>query len=50
MYAEGGASAALPGILGEMQDFTKKLSNFLKNLHISKKIKLTVDVDPINFT
>ena len=28
----------------------KKLSNFLKNLHISKKIKLTVDVDPINFT
>ncbi len=27
----------------------KKLSNFLENLQISKKIKLTVDVDPINF-
>ena len=28
----------------------KKMSNVLKNLQISKKIKLTVDVDPINFT
>ena len=28
----------------------KKLDKFLKNLKISKKIKLTVDVDPINFT
>ncbi len=27
----------------------KKLANFLQNLQISKKIKLTVDVDPINF-
>jgi len=27
----------------------KKLGNILKNLKISKKIKLTVDVDPINF-
>ena len=28
----------------------KKLSTFMENLQISKKIKLTVDVDPINFT
>tara|TARA_B100000780_G_scaffold254069_1_gene201958 strand:+ start:52 stop:2004 length:1953 start_codon:yes stop_codon:yes gene_type:complete len=28
----------------------KKLALLLKNLNISKKIKLTVDVDPINFT
>ena len=28
----------------------KKLALFLQNLQISKKIKLTVDVDPINFT
>ncbi len=28
----------------------KKLSKVLKNLNISKKIKLRVDVDPINFT
>ena len=28
----------------------KKLANILENLQISKKIKLTVDVDPINFT
>ena len=28
----------------------KKIANILKNLNISKKIKLTVDVDPINFT
>jgi len=28
----------------------KKLSLVLQNLKISKKIKLTVDVDPINFT
>ena len=28
----------------------KKLAYFLENLQISKKIKLTVDVDPINFT
>ena len=28
----------------------KKLALFFKNLQISKKIKLTVDVDPINFT
>jgi primosomal protein N' (replication factor Y) (superfamily II helicase) len=28
----------------------KKLANILENLRISKKIKLTVDVDPINFT
>ena len=28
----------------------KKLDKVLKNLKISKKIKLTVDVDPINFT
>ena len=27
----------------------KKVGNILQNLHISKKIKLTVDVDPINF-
>lgn len=27
----------------------KKLANFLENIKISKKIKLTVDVDPINF-
>ena len=27
----------------------KKLGLILKNLKISKKIKLTVDVDPINF-
>ena len=28
----------------------KKLGNILQNLKISKKIKLTVDVEPINFT
>ena len=28
----------------------KKIGNGLENLCISKKIKLTVDVDPINFT
>jgi len=28
----------------------RKISNLLENLKISKKIKLTVDVDPINFT
>ena len=27
----------------------KKIRDILENLHISKKIKLTVDVDPINF-
>ena len=28
----------------------KKISRILKNLNISKKIKLTVDVDPLNFS
>ena len=28
MYAEGGTPAVMSGILGEMQGFTKKLSNF----------------------
>ena len=28
----------------------KKVSRILKNLNISKKIKLTVDVDPLNFS
>ena len=28
----------------------KKIRDILENLHISKKIKLTVDVDPINFS
>ena len=28
----------------------KKIASILENLKISKKIKLTVDVDPINFT
>ena len=28
----------------------KKISGILKNLNISKKIKLTVDVDPLNFS
>ena len=28
----------------------KKIANLLENLKISSKIKLTVDVDPINFT
>ena len=28
----------------------KKISNLLNTLKISNKIKLTVDVDPINFT
>lgn len=28
----------------------KKIGNIIENLHISKKIKLTVDVDPINFS
>ena len=30
--------------------FQKKIANLLDNLKISSKIKLTVDVDPINFT
>jgi len=30
--------------------FQKKIANLLENLKISSKIKLTVDVDPINFT
>jgi primosomal protein N' (replication factor Y) len=28
----------------------KKISRILKNLNISKKIKLIVDVDPLNFS
>ena len=28
----------------------KKITNLLENLRISSKIKLTVDVDPVNFT
>ncbi len=32
------------------QLFQKKIANLLNNLKISSKIKLTVDVDPINFT
>ena len=28
----------------------KKIANLLENLKISSKIKLTVDVDPVNFT
>ena len=28
----------------------KKVANLLENLKISSKIKLTVDVDPVNFT
>ena len=28
----------------------KKIANLLNNLKISSKIKLTVDVDPVNFT
>ena len=30
--------------------FQKKIANLLENLKISSKIKLTVDVDPVNFT
>ena len=30
--------------------FQKKIANLLNNLKISSKIKLTVDVDPVNFT
>ena len=32
------------------QLFQKKIANLLNNLKISSKIKLTVDVDPVNFT
>ena len=32
------------------QLFQKKIGNLLNNLKISSKIKLTVDVDPVNFT
>ncbi len=28
----------------------KKIANIIENLKISSKIKLTVDVDPVNFT
>ena len=30
--------------------FQKKIANLLENLNISTRIKLTVDVDPVNFT
>ena len=29
---------------------TKKINKILKKINISKKIKLTVDVDPLNFS
>ena len=32
------------------QLYQKKIANLLENLKISSKIKLTVDVDPVNFT
>jgi len=32
------------------QLFQKKIANLLENLKISSRIKLTVDVDPVNFT
>ena len=32
------------------QLFQKKIANLLNNLKISSRIKLTVDVDPVNFT
>ncbi len=35
---------------GHSQLFQKKISNLLNSLRISAKIKLTVDVDPVNFT
>ena len=33
-----------------LQILQKKIANLLNNLKISSKIKLTVDVDPVNFT